>query len=731
MAVAENPARVRLAGGRLERGGRPWVARGVCYGPFPTDAATGWLPDAGAMARDLDRMAAIGINALRLFHPPTETLVALAAERNLSVWGGLPWGWQTDFCSQPATVHAALEILRRAVLRWRDTPCVVGWAVANEIEATLVRWCGYEATRQVLERLISAGHDLAPEALFFYANYPPTEWLLPDNADLAALNIYLDTPEKLRAYLRRAHHFAAGRPLLVSEFGVDRLHDGMTKQSDWARRIYALAEDAGAAGAFWFTWSDNWLDARSGQAVQGWKFGLVDESGAPHVALTAMAEGIREAAAVAWPNPPCVALPVVSVLVCTRNGAAHLPRCLQALRQIDYPDYEVIVVDDGSTDGTPGLVRAAWPEVRLVQTAACGLGHARNQAAAHARGKILAYLDDDCEPDAHWLQAMVTGMNHSGYDAAGGPNLAPPGASGLQSVLDCLPGLATHVMLDDEHAEHLPGCNLVVRSAVFHAVGGFDARFQTAGDDVDFCWRLLQHGFVLGFIPTAVVWHHRRSSIVGTVRQQIGYGRAEALLAKVWGSRVGPTGARWEGVVYGAARTVDRVYRGPFGYGAYPQTEMSAAMPRPPVRAARWQRFAHRWLSHLQPMARALGRCLEGLPGCAWPDFGRSCTVPPMPIVSAGAFWHAAGATRDVLLAALPSACSSQGWQVEADTGWQDWDFMVRTDDGRSVLCTTVTEYDEKPGRITRWRLSGDSEVARTFERVLRQVAQAAGFVDL
>ena len=129
-------------------------------------------------------------------------------------------------------------------------------------------------------------------------------------------------------------------------------------------------------------------------------------------------------------------------------------------------------------------------------------------------------------------------------------------------------------MLDDEEAEHLPGCNLAVTKAAFDAIGGFDPQFRTAGDDVDFCWRLRAAGFRLGFAAGAFVWHWRRPSIRGFLRQQLGYGRAERLLiAKHPEHFTNHGGAKWRGFVYGGGpvRVMPDsiIYHGPMGTAGY------------------------------------------------------------------------------------------------------------------------------------------------------------------
>jgi GT2 family glycosyltransferase len=108
------------------------------------------------------------------------------------------------------------------------------------------------------------------------------------------------------------------------------------------------------------------------------------------------------------------------------------------------------------------------------------------------------------------------------------------------------------------------------------AIGGFDPRFRTAGDDVDVCWRLQARGGRIGFHTGAMDWHHRRNSLAMYWRQQKGYGKAEALLEQKWPERFNPAGhLAWAGRLYGKGITLTlpfgrpRVYGGVWGSAAY------------------------------------------------------------------------------------------------------------------------------------------------------------------
>ena len=138
------------------------------------------------------------------------------------------------------------------------------------------------------------------------------------------------------------------------------------------------------------------------------------------------------------------------------------------------------------------------------------------------------------------------------------------------------PGQPTHVLESDQVAEHIPGCNMAFRREALEAINGFDPQYRKAGDDVDVCWRLQQAGYWITFAPGAFVWHHRRQSPRAYLRQQAGYGEAEALLRFKHPDQFNGRGdGKWRGVLYGAslpgpaARPSAIIYRGTFGTGLF------------------------------------------------------------------------------------------------------------------------------------------------------------------
>src|SRR5262249_6303725 len=190
--------------------------------------------------------------------------------------------------------------------------------------------------------------------------------------------------------------------------------------------------------------------------------------------------------------------PFVSVIVCSYNGARTLSACLDSLGKLNYPKYEVILVDDGSTDKT-AQIASQFPNVCYIRQSNLGLSTARNAGAAAAKGEVFAYTDSDCMADPDWLYYLLGTLASGEYAGVGGPNVSPPAQNSIQACVAAAPGGPSHVLLTDMIAEHIPGCNMAFYRWAFEQAGGFDPDYPKAGDDVRVCWCLSQGGFGSAF----------------------------------------------------------------------------------------------------------------------------------------------------------------------------------------------------------------------------------------
>ncbi len=545
-------------------GERKLYVRGVTYGTFRADADGHEFPAPEVVSRDFEMMAANHVNAVRTYTPPPAWLLDEAQRHGLRVMVGLAAERYVGYLNDGRRdSEIARMVCERVAACWRH-PALLCYAVANEIPASTVRWFGRRRMERLAARLCDAVREADPEALVTYVSYPSTEYLQLPFIDVVAFNVYLECPQRLALYLARLQNLAGDRPLLMTELGLDSIRNGEEQQAMSLASQIQTAFAGGCAGAFAYAWTDEWH--RGGEDVEDWGFGLTRRDRRPKPALAA----VRRAFA-ATPLRPDIAVPRVSVVVCTFNGARTLGECLDGLGALDYPDYEVIVVNDGSTD-TTAAIAASYP-VRLITTENRGLSSARNTGLDAATGEIVAYIDDDARPDPHWLVYMVRAFIEGDWAAVGGPNLPPPNDGVVADCIANSPGGPMHVLVSDCEAEHVPGCNMAVRRSALTRVGGFDPQFRVAGDDIDLCWRLQAHHLKVGFSPAAVVWHHRRGSVRAYCRQQSGYGKAEALLERKWPQKYNRARhITWGGRVYGKGLTRElagarrwRVYYGSQG----------------------------------------------------------------------------------------------------------------------------------------------------------------------
>jgi GT2 family glycosyltransferase len=521
-------------------GGRKLHVRGVTYGTFrPFEGCA--FPPQDTVRRDFKAMVEAGANALRTYLPPPRWLLDLADEYHLHVMVGLAWEQHVAFLDDSELTEEIVAKVVRQVRECESHPAVLCYAIGNEIPAPIVRWHGKDKVERFLERLYREAKAADPQALFTYVNYPTTEYLELPFLDLAAFNVFLEDEDTFESYLARLQNLCGDRPLLIAEVGIDSRRHGEEAQAeilDWQIRH---AFGTGAAGVFVFSWTDEWH--RGGHDVAEWDFGLVDRARRPKASLAAVRETFAStpfACDGPWPR--------VSVIVCTHNGASTLAECLEGVRGLSYPDFELIVVDDGSGDDSAAIAHTHGATVVAMDH--CGLSAARNAGVERSTGAIVAFLDDDAFPDPDWLRYLAAALREDGHAGVGGPNL-PPEDGAVAECVAAAPGGPIHVLISDREAEHVPGCNMAFRKAALEGIGGFDERFRVAGDDVDVCWRLQEAGWTLGFSAGAVVMHRRRDSIRRYLKQQYGYGKAEALLERKWPSRYNQVGSsRWSGRIY-------------------------------------------------------------------------------------------------------------------------------------------------------------------------------------
>jgi cellulose synthase/poly-beta-1,6-N-acetylglucosamine synthase-like glycosyltransferase len=547
----------------LRVAGERFYVRGVTYGTF-AETELGLFPTREQVKEDFAAMAVVGINTVRTYTVPGPEIFDLAQEMGLKLLVGVWWDDPryldpVDRGSWKKMADDARAAVKEAAESYAAHPAVLGFVLGNEIPGPVVRWHGRRRVEDLLWSLFETGKDAAPEALFSYANYPTTQYLDTSYFDFDCFNVFLEEESAYRRYLAQLQVAAGDRPLILTELGLDS-GGGQDRQADSLDWQLRGAMDLGLAGTCIFSWTDEWWVG--GQKVEGWYFGLTGENRQPKPALKVTENYYRRR-----PSELREEWPRVSVVVCAYQAEATIEECLRSLAELEYPAYEVLVVDDGSTDATAEIARR-FP-VRLLSRDRLGLSEARNVGFEHSEGEVVAYIDADAQADPDWLTYLALALEVPGTAGAGGPNPVPPDDPPVAQCVARAPGGPIHVLLDDERAEHVPGCNMAFWRERLLEIGGFDPIYRAAGDDVDVCWKLLDRGYNIRFHPSALVWHRRRDSVRGFWRQQLGYGKAEALVERNHPDKFNGLGqATWRGVIYGPTSVLPgrgRVYSGRFG----------------------------------------------------------------------------------------------------------------------------------------------------------------------
>ncbi|MGD9895612.1 MAG: glycosyltransferase [Candidatus Methylacidiphilaceae bacterium] len=753
-------ARIQACAKFFFEDGQKFAVQGVSYGPFaprPIDGAP--FPEAATVRDDFSKMEKCGCNVLRIYHVPPLDLLDSALDHGLRILITIPWVERTLFWKDRRVLSDIRKHVRNSVRERASHPAIFAYLVDNEIPPDLIRWAGTGRIERHLDSLIDLVREEDPEALVSYANYPPTEYLNPLSVDFVSFNLYLHRTRDLRAYLARLQNLSGEKPLLITEFGMDTRRHSQTDQADLLAAHVETVFEQGLAGTILFSWTDEWFTG--GLEITDWAFGLVRKDRSPKPSFHRIQSLFRS-----WREPlfrrfPLRRWPKISVVVCNFNGARFLGDCLYSLQRLQYPDFEILVVDDGSTDGSRKLLES-FEGVRVIRQENLGLAVARNRGIAAARGEIVAFTDADCRVDRDWLYFLAKAFESSDLAGVGGPNVAPRPTTAIEAALAAAPGSPTHVLLTDELAEHIPGCNMAFRRAALETIGGFLPDFRVAGDDVDLCWRLLERGDRVGYAPGALVWHHRRSTVSAYLRQQAGYGKAEALLRFRHLSRFSANGvAFWHGQIY-SPRTARAcffqplIYRGPFASGlfqslysrpdpswiaAISSAEWLAAALLPLVLSLRWRwllfpsllailmsflpaaiyalrveiarpfrtrrtRLLLFALAFLQPLARGVARrftWLRGKPTPAGSAASMEAGSPSGLLFGGGvALWSESGVDRSQLLDQIRCVLEESRHCYALDAGWGDWDIHVFTGPWWHVRLRTLTEIYPQGRRLLR-----------------------------
>ena len=212
---------------------------------------------------------------------------------------------------------------------------------------------------------------------------------------------------------------------------------------------------------------------------------------------------------------------------------SELKRCLDTLLKQSYNDYEIIVVDDGSSDGTKELVKQ-YKKIKYFKQNNKGPGYARNKGIKYARGNIIAFTDDDCIPDKNWLKNAV-------------PHFKDPNTIGVEGMT-IKKGLITPTSIPtiNYYGKQYSTCNIFYRTSVLKGVSGFNEAFKFSGEDDNLAQRALKIG-IINFDPSVKIIHPvKYYSVLGFLKKHIDL---KITYWQVLGSKESKKLYSWESVI--------------------------------------------------------------------------------------------------------------------------------------------------------------------------------------
>jgi glycosyltransferase involved in cell wall biosynthesis len=760
--------RVTLDGKFFRLGQKKFYVKGVSYGPFAPDKDGHHFPSPDRTRQDFQLIRELGANVLRVYYVPPRWFLDLALQHELRIFIDIPWAKHLCFLDSEKLQEQAKNAVRNAVKSCAAHPAVFAYSVVNEIAPDIVRWSGERRVAAFLDELIDCAKEIDPECLCTFGNYPPTEFLRPQNIDFVCFNVYLHQQKPFENYLARLQMIANEKPLVLGEFGIDSLSEGEPAKCEMLDWQIETTFRGGLAGAVVYSFTDDWF--KDNRQIDNWAFGLTTVDRVKKDSFYVVQKKFQAA-----PYFPLSQYPKVSIVVASYNGVRTLKACLDSLSHLNYPDYEVILVDDGSTDTTPQIA-SLYPKVRYFAQRHQGLSVARNTGIAAADGEIIAYTDSDCRADEDWLYYLIADLLNSKFTGIGGHNFLPPEDSAVAAVVQASPGGPAHVMLSDRLAEHIPGCNMAFYKWALLEIGAFDPIFQRAGDDVDICWRLQRRGYKIGFSPAGFVWHYRRSTTGAYLKQQRGYGEAEALLVRRHPEYFNTLGGSvWQGRIYTSTKfgvTLNRpiIYHGLFASGFF-QTLYTAEPAQvlmlctsleyhvlvnlpllvlsvpfqgllpvavasvlismaiasvlfsmgvciaaarqaelPKNRKRFWSRPLVALLYFLQPIvrgwARYKGRLVIGpTPKSAYQNLTFVEMKDRGEPFDSVEYWSEKQVDRLDFIRSILATLEKQGWQFKTDAGWSEFDIEVFGSRWSHLQLTTVSEPHANKRQVIRCRL--------------------------
>lgn len=229
----------------------------------------------------------------------------------------------------------------------------------------------------------------------------------------------------------------------------------------------------------------------------------------------------------------------ISVIIPVYNCRETIVQCLDSVVSLNHPSFEVIVVDDGSTDGTRGICQSR-NGIRVISLDRGGPSRARNIGISVADGDFIAFTDGDCIADTEWLTELESGFQEPDTAGVGGDQKSPDDETWLgkriQEFMKCIGFMTGYIKIDPtvRETDHNPSCNVMYRKSVLQEVSGFDEALFPS-EDVELDLKIRRRGYRLLYNPQAMVGHYRPGSYSQFAAMMRRYGASQRYLIKKYG----------------------------------------------------------------------------------------------------------------------------------------------------------------------------------------------------
>lgn len=229
----------------------------------------------------------------------------------------------------------------------------------------------------------------------------------------------------------------------------------------------------------------------------------------------------------------------ISIIIPVKNGEKTIKKCLDSLKNLNYTNYEIIVIDDNSSDKTQEIL-GLYEGIQTMKTSGVGPASCRNLGIKQAKGDYLAFTDADCIVHPDWLKELLKGFDESNVVGVGGDQQSPDDESEfgkiVQEFLKIVGFVADYIKTKSKMIEtkHNPSCNVMYKKEIFDKVEGF-LEGLWPGEDVELDYRIKQKEYKLKYNPEAIVYHYRPNNLSAFCRMMKNYGWAQGFLVRRYG----------------------------------------------------------------------------------------------------------------------------------------------------------------------------------------------------